>query len=113
MRADGGGSGEEGVAEFGVEGGTDVLIAGGEAQGLDARTGELAVEAERALDLHFPITKGGIGEDLRLRRFLEGEEGVADALDVLGGEFAVLFAHVLAQGPEPLGGVDELDHAPA
>ena len=69
------------------------------------------MEAERALDLHFPIPEGGIGEDFRLRRFLEGEEGVADALDVLGGEFAVLLAHVFAQGPEPLGGVDELHFA--
>jgi hypothetical protein len=102
---------KEGVAQFGVKRGADVLVAGGVAQGLDALAGELAVQAERALDLHLPIPEGGIGEDFRLRRFLEGEEGVADALDVIGGEFAVLLAHVLAQRLEPLGGVDELDLA--
>ena len=104
---------EQVVAELLVERGADVFVARGEAQGLDARAGELAVEAERALDLHLPVTEGGVGEDLRLRRFLEGEEGVADALDVLGGEFAVLLAHVLAQRAEPLGGVDELHLAAA
>ena len=66
------------------------------------------MEAQRALDSHLPIAEGFIGEDFRLWRFLESEEGIADALDVLGGEFAVLLAHVLAQGLEPLGGVDEL-----
>ena len=101
------------VAELFVERGADVLVARGEAQGLDARAGELAVEAKRALDLHLPVTEGGVGEDFRLRRFLEGKEGVADALDVLGGEFAVLLAHVLAQRAKPLGGVDELHLAAA
>ena len=85
------------VAELFVERGADLLVARGEAQRLDARAGELAVEAERALDLHLPVTEGGVGEDFRLRRFLELQEGVADALDVFGGEFAVLLAHVLAQ----------------
>ena len=70
--------------------------------------GELAVKSERTLYFDLPVTECGVGKDLRLRGFLEGEKGVADALDVLGGEFAVLLPHVLAEGVEPLGGVDEL-----
>ena len=66
------------------------------------------MQAQRALDRDLPVAEGGVGENLRLRRFLEVEEGAADALDVLGREFAVLLAEVLAQRLEPLAGVDEL-----
>jgi hypothetical protein len=66
------------------------------------------VQAQRALDGDFPVAEGGVGEDLRLGRFLEIEEGAADALDVVGRELAVLLAEVLAQRLEPLAGVDEL-----
>src|SRR5690606_26572846 len=41
------------------------------------------------------------------------EEGVADALDVLGGELAVLLAEVLAQRLVPARRVDELHAASA
>ncbi|MGK0187938.1 MAG: hypothetical protein ACI9R3_003729 [Verrucomicrobiales bacterium] len=44
-------------------------------------------------------------------RFLEGEGSIANALDVLGGQLAVLLSHVLAQGTKPLRGVDELNLA--
>ena len=93
---------EEVVAELLVERGAQVFVAGGEAQGLDGFDGELAVQAQRALDRDLPVAKGGVGEDLRLRRFLEVEEGAADALDILGREFAVLLAEILAQRLEPV-----------
>ncbi len=94
--------GEELVAELLVERGAQVFVAGGEAQRLDGLERELAVQAQRALDRDLPVAEGGVGEDLRLRRFLEVEEGAADALDVLGRELAVLLAEVLAQRLEPL-----------
>ena len=100
--------GEEVVAELVVERGAQVFVAGGEAQRLDGLERELAVQAQRALDRDLPVAEGGVGEDLRLWRLLEVEEGAADALDVLGRELAVLLAEVLAQRLEPLGGVDEL-----
>ena len=65
-------------------------------------------EPQRPLDRHLPVAEGRVGEDLRLLGLLEGEEGVADALDVLVGQLAVLLAQVLAQRLEPLRGVDEL-----
>ena len=58
------------------------------------------------------VAEGLVGEYLRLLGVLEGEEVVADAPDVVGRQLAVLVAQVLAQGPEPLGGVDELYFAP-
>ena len=96
------------LAELLVERGAQVFVAGGEAQRLDGLERELAVQAQRALDRHLPVAERGVGEDLRLGRFLEVEEGAADALDVLGRELAVLLAEVLAQRLEPLAGVDEL-----
>ena len=66
------------------------------------------MQAQRALDRDLPVAEGSVGKDLRLGRFLEIEEGAADALDVLGRKFAVLLAEVLAQRLEPLGRVDEL-----
>ena len=66
------------------------------------------MQAQRALDGDLPVAESGIGEDLRLRRFLEFEERAADAFDVLGRKLAVLLAEVLAQRLEPLAGVDEL-----
>src|ERR1019366_1925161 len=77
------------VPELVVERGAEVFVAGGEAEGFDGLHGKLAVQAERALDGDFPVAEGGVGENLRLRRFLEREVGVANALDVVGGEFAV------------------------
>ena len=67
-----------------------------------------ALEPQRPLDRHLPVAEGGVGEDLRLLGLLEGEESVADAVDVLVGQLAVLLAQVLAQRLEPLRGVDEL-----
>ena len=94
--------GEEVVAELLVERRANVFVARGEAQRLDGLERELAVQAQRALDRDLPVAEGGVGEDLRLGRFLEVEEGAADALDVLGRELAVLLAEVLAQRLEPL-----------
>ena len=51
-------------------------------------------------------------EDLGLLGLLEGQEGLADAVDVGLGQLAVLLAQVLAQRLVPLGGVDELHLAP-
>ena len=70
-----------------------------------------AGQTQRALDGQLVVAEGGVGEDLGLRRLFEGEEGVADALDVGGGQFAVLVAEVFAQRAEPLAGVDQLDVA--
>src|SRR5438270_368787 len=66
------------------------------------------MQAQRALDRDFPVTEGGVGKNLRFRRFFEIEEGAADALDMLGCELAVLLAQVLAERLERLGTVDEL-----
>ena len=99
---------EELVAELVVERGADVFVAGGEAERLDGLHRELAVQAQRALDGDLPVAEGGVGENLRLLRLLEREVGVADALDVVGREFAVFLAEVLAERLEPLRGVDEL-----
>src|SRR5690349_8043517 len=63
--------------------------------------------AQRPLDRHLPVAEGRIREDLRLRRFLESKEGLADAIDVGIREFAVLLAEVLAEWLEPRRGVDE------
>src|SRR5450756_323675 len=65
-------------------------------------------EAQRSLDGHLPVAQGFVREDPRLVSLLEGEEGVADALDVLFGQLAVLLAEILAKGLEPLRGIDEL-----
>ena len=72
-----------------------------------------ALEAQRPLDGHLPVAEGRVREDLRLLGLLEREERVADALDVLVGQLAVLLAEVLAQRLEPLRGVDELHLARA
>src|SRR5205814_632386 len=100
--------GEEVIAELVVKRYAQVLIAGREAQCFDRLEGELAVQAERAFNGYLPVAEGGVGEDLGLGCFLEIEEGAANALDVLGGEFAVFLAEVLAQRLEPLTRVDEL-----
>src|SRR5439155_14190023 len=92
-------SAEEIVAEFLVERGAQVFVTGSETQRLDGLEGEPAVQAQWALDGDLPVAEGGVGEDLRLRRFLKVEEGAADALDVLRRELAVLLAEVLAQRP--------------
>src|SRR5688572_13416808 len=106
---DGGEIFEKCVTELLIERGTDVFIARGESQRLDARERKLALETQRALDFHFPVAERSIRENLRLRRFLELQEGVADALNVVGAELAILLAHILPQRAEPLGGIDELD----
>jgi len=99
------------VAQLLVERGADVLVAGGEAQRLDGIERELAVQAQRPLNRNLPVAEGSVGEYLRLGCFLKVEEDAADALDVLGRQFAVLLAEVLAQRLEPLRGVDELHPA--
>src|ERR1017187_8634795 len=71
------------------------------------------MQAQRALHRDFPVAEGGVGEDLGLGCFLEVQEGATDALDVFGCQLAVLLAEVLAQGLEPLTGIDELHLAPA
>src|ERR1700732_1771071 len=83
-------------------------VTGGETQRLDGLRHKLAVEAERALNGDLPVAEGGVCEDFRVLGFLEREVGIADALDVIGGKFAVFFAEVLAERLEPLRGVDEL-----
>ena len=45
---------------------------------------------------------------LRLLGLLEGKVGVADAADMVLGEFAILLAEVLGHRFEPLRGVNEL-----
>ena len=42
-----------------------------------------ALDPERPLDGDLPVAEGLVGEYLRLLRLLEGQEGVADAPDVL------------------------------
>jgi len=71
---------EEVVAELVVEPGAQIFVTRGEAQRLDGFEGELAVQAQRALDRDLRVAEGGVGEDLRLKRFLEVEERAADAL---------------------------------
>jgi len=56
-------AGEEVIAELFVERGADFLVAGGVAQGLNARQGKLAVEAQRALDDDLPVTECLVLED--------------------------------------------------
>jgi hypothetical protein len=55
-----------------------------------------ALDPQRPLDGHFPIAKSCVRKDLGLLRLLELEEGIADAMDVLLGQLAVLLAEVLA-----------------
>src|SRR5690606_33774643 len=81
------------------------LLRGVGALGVDA------LEPQRALDGDLPVAEGFVREDLRLLGLLEFEEGVTDALDVLGGELAVLLAEVLAQRLVPARRIDELDLA--
>jgi hypothetical protein len=70
--------------------------------GLVGAVGVDAVEAQGPLDRDLPVAEGLVVEDLALLGLLEGEEGVADALDVGLGQLAVLLAEVLAQGLVPL-----------
>ena len=76
--------------------------------GLVGTVGVGSCNAKGPLDRHLPVAEGGVVEDLALIGLLEGEEGVADAGDVLLAELAVLLAQVLAQRPVPRGGVDQL-----
>ena len=99
---------EQGVAKLVEQRAPDVFVATAKTQAFDARDGQLAVQAQRAFDGDFPVTKRGVRETFGFRRFLEVEEGAGDAADVLGRQFAVFLAQVLAQGLEPLGGVDQL-----
>src|SRR5262249_46175408 len=77
------------------------LLGGVGALGIDA------FQTQGPFDRNLPVSEGSVLEDLRLLGLLKGEEGVTNALDVLGRELAVLFAEVLAQRLEPLRGVDE------
>ncbi len=77
-------------------------------RGLVGAVGVGAVNAQRPLDGHLPVAKGGVVEDLALLTLLEVEEIVTDAGDIVIAELAVLLAQVLAQGPVPSGGVDQL-----
>jgi hypothetical protein len=100
---------DEGISVFVVQRRAQLFVARGETQGLDGLERQLAVQAQRALDRRLPVAaEGGVGEDLRLGRFPEVQEGATDALDVAGCQLAVLLAKVLAQRLEPLAGVDEL-----
>ena len=65
-------------------------------------------KAQRPFHGDFPVSESVVGEDLRLFRLLEFQEGVADPGNVLFGQLTVLLAQVLAQWLEPLRGVDEL-----
>ena len=55
-----------------------------------------ACDAQRPVDRHLPVAERGLVENLALLGLLEGEEGVADAGDVVLAQFAVLLAQVLA-----------------
>ncbi len=64
--------------------------------GLVGAIGVNPIEPQRPIDSRLPVAKGVIVEDLALLAHLKGEEGVADALNVLFAELAVLLAQVLA-----------------
>ena len=70
-----------------------------------------AREPQGSLDSDLPVAEGGIREDLRLLGLLEGEERVADRLDVIVRQLAVLAPEVLAERLEPLRRVNELHPA--
>jgi hypothetical protein len=63
---------------------------------------------QRSLDRRFLIAKGGVAENLRLLAFVEGQEGVANARNVLFGKLAILLAQILAQRLIPLCQIHEL-----
>ena len=65
------------------------------------------------LDRHLPVAKGGIVENPALLRLLECKERVADSGDVRLRKLAILLAQILAERLVPLGGVDQLNLAPA
>jgi len=67
-----------------------------------------AGEAQRTLDGHLPVADGGVREDLRLIGLFESQEGIANPLNVLIRELAVLLAQIFAQRFEPLRRVNEL-----
>lgn len=89
---------EDCFAELIVDFRPEVFVAGGEAERLDGFHRELAVEPQQPFDRDLPTTKRGVGEDFRLRGFLESEEGVADATDVGFGEAAAFRTLVLRSG---------------
>jgi hypothetical protein len=73
-------SGASFVAEFVVQRDAEICTARSETKRLDGLHRELAVQAERALDRDLPLVEGGIGENLRLWRFLEREASSSFAL---------------------------------
>ena len=72
-----------------------------------------ALDSQRPLDGHLPIAEIRVLENLALLVLFECEKGLADALDVVFAEFAILLAEILAQRAMPAGGVDQLHHAAA
>ena len=85
-----------------------IRLYAGTAEGAPTFVTEIDLQAQRPFDRHLPIAEGGVRKDFRLLGFLEREEGVTDALDVLLRQLAVFLAEVLAQRLVPLGRVDEL-----
>ena len=73
--------------------------------------GQFDLQAQGPLDRHLPVTERRVGEYLRLLAFLTVEEAVADALDVIRPENAVLLAEVFPQRFEPRRRVNQLDLA--
>src|SRR5581483_3365853 len=56
-----------------------------------------ALQPQRPFDRHFPVAERGVGKNLRLLGFLEGEKRVADALDIFFRQLAVFLAEIFAQ----------------
>lgn len=83
-------------AEVAVQRPSHFFIARLIAERLNRLDRELTPEPQRALDDDLPIAKRLVGEDLRLFRFLELQENVHNLPDVIGAEFAILAAEVLA-----------------
>ena len=102
-RADAAGHAADEVGEWRLAG----LLASGP-KSIPVAGGEIDGKPQGPLDRHLPVAEGGVVEDPALLALLEGEEGVADAGDVVLAELAVLLAEVLAERPVPPGGVDEL-----
>ncbi len=100
------------LAVGGVDLGAQRLIAGGKAQGGDAFVGELAFQAQRALDGDLPVAEVLGVEPFRLGGFLRlAQIQAEDAGNVGVSQFAVLLAKVAAQRLEPLRCVDQLHAA--
>ena len=93
----------------GVDLGAYRLVAGGKTQEFDSLVGELAFQAQRALDSDLPVAEVLSVEPFRLGGFLRlAEVDVDDSLDVSIREFTILLAEIAAQRLEPATCIDQL-----